>query len=76
MRRTTLLAGSCAAVLVLAGASAIADMTPDRLSLVLTAVLIAWLQKYMIGHGQPTYGERALYFGVLTDKACGYLKRN
>ena len=36
--------------------------------------LIAYLEKYMIGHGKPTYEECALYFDTSADKACSYLK--
>lgn len=36
--------------------------------------LIAYLEKYMTGHGKPTYDECALYFGPSADKACAYLK--
>jgi mono/diheme cytochrome c family protein len=38
--------------------------------------LIAYLQKYMIGHGKPTYDECALYFESSADRACSYLKGN
>jgi hypothetical protein len=38
--------------------------------------LIAYLQKYMIGHGKPTYDECALYFDTSADTACAYLKDN
>jgi mono/diheme cytochrome c family protein len=36
--------------------------------------LIAYLQKYMIGHGKPTYDECVLYYDTSADKACAYLK--
>ena len=37
--------------------------------------LIAYLEKYVIGHGKPTYEECALYFES-ADKSCSYLKVN
>jgi mono/diheme cytochrome c family protein len=36
--------------------------------------LIAYLEKYVIGHGKPTYEECVLYFDTASDKACAYLK--
>lgn len=36
--------------------------------------LIAYLEKYVIGRGMPTYEECALYFDTSADKACTYLK--
>lgn len=36
--------------------------------------LIAYLQKYIIGHGKPTYDECVLYFGTSADKSCSSLK--
>ena len=36
--------------------------------------LIAYLEKYVIGHGKPTYEECALYFDTSADKSCAYLK--
>ena len=38
--------------------------------------LIAYLEKYVIGHGKPTYEECALYFEASADKSCSYLKGN
>ncbi len=38
--------------------------------------LIAYVQKYMVGHGEPTYDECALYFDTSADKSCSYLKGN
>ena len=38
--------------------------------------LIAYLEKYVIGHGKPTYEECALYFGNSADRSCSYLKGN
>ena len=38
--------------------------------------LIAYLEKYAIGHGKPTYEECALYFDASADKSCSYLKGN
>ncbi len=38
--------------------------------------LIAYLQKYVIGHGRPTLDECVQYFGKSADKACAYLKDN
>lgn len=38
--------------------------------------LIAYLQKYVVGHGKPTYEECALYFDTSADKSCSYLKGN
>ena len=37
--------------------------------------LIAYLEKYVVGHGKPTYEECALYFDS-PDKSCSYLKAN
>ena len=36
--------------------------------------LVAYLQKYVVGHGKPTYEECALYFDTSADKSCAYLK--
>jgi hypothetical protein len=36
--------------------------------------LIAYLEKYMIGLGKPTYEECVLYFDTSADKSCSYLK--
>ncbi|MEQ1770528.1 MAG: cytochrome c [Devosia sp.] len=36
--------------------------------------LIAYLQKYVVGHGKPTYEECALYFDTSADRSCSYLK--
>ena len=36
--------------------------------------LVAYLEKYVIGRGKPTYEECALYFGTSADKSCSYLK--
>jgi mono/diheme cytochrome c family protein len=38
--------------------------------------LIAYLEKYVIGHGKPTYEECVLYFESSADKSCSYLKGN
>jgi hypothetical protein len=38
--------------------------------------LIAYLQKYIIGHGKPADNESALYFDTPADAACAYLKDN
>ena len=38
--------------------------------------LIAYLEKYVVGHGKPTYEECALYFDTSADKSCSYLKGN
>lgn len=38
--------------------------------------LIAYLEKYTIGHGKPTYEECALYYGTTASKSCAYLKGN
>lgn len=38
--------------------------------------LVAYLQKYMVGLGKPTYDECALYFEASADKACAYIKDN
>ncbi len=38
--------------------------------------LIAYLEKYVVGHGKPTYEECALYFDTSVDKSCSYLKGN
>jgi mono/diheme cytochrome c family protein len=38
--------------------------------------LIAYLEKYVIGHGKPTYEECVLYFDTSADKSCSYLKGN
>lgn len=36
--------------------------------------LVAYLEKYMVGHGKPTLEECALYFGASAEKSCAYLK--
>lgn len=36
--------------------------------------LIAYLEKYVIGHGKPTYEECTLYFDTSPDKSCSHLK--
>ena len=36
--------------------------------------LIAYLEKYVVGHGKPTYEDCALYFDASADKSCSYLK--
>jgi len=38
--------------------------------------LVAYLEKYVVGHGKPTYEECALYFDSSVDKSCSYLKGN
>jgi hypothetical protein len=38
--------------------------------------LIAYLEKYVIGHGKPTYEECVLYFDTSAEKSCSYLKGN
>jgi hypothetical protein len=38
--------------------------------------LIAYLEKYVVGHGKPTYEECALYFDKSADKSCSYLEGN
>lgn len=38
--------------------------------------LIAYLEKYVVGHGKPTYEECALYFDGSADRSCSYLKGN
>ena len=38
--------------------------------------LVAYLEKYVVGKGKPTYDECALYFDASADKACSYLKGN
>jgi len=38
--------------------------------------LIAYLEKYVIGKGKPTYEECALYFDTSVEKSCAYLKGN
>jgi len=38
--------------------------------------LIAYLQKYVVGHGKPTYDECVLYYEASADRACAYLKGN
>ena len=38
--------------------------------------LIAYLEKYTLGHGKPTYEECALYYGTSADKSCAYIKAN
>ena len=38
--------------------------------------LVAYLGKYVIGHGKPTYEECVLYFDTSADKSCSYLKGN
>lgn len=39
-----------------------------------TVDLVAYLEKYVVGHGKPTYEECALYFDTSADRACSYLK--
>jgi hypothetical protein len=39
-----------------------------------TVDLIAYLEKYVIGHGKPTYEECMLYFDASADRACSYLR--
>ncbi len=39
-----------------------------------TIDLIAYLRKYVIGHGKPNYEDCVLYFDSSADKACSYLK--
>jgi hypothetical protein len=36
--------------------------------------LIAYLENYVVGRGEPTYEECALYFETSADKSCSYLK--
>jgi hypothetical protein len=36
--------------------------------------LIAYLEKYVIGRGRPTYEECVLYFDTSADKSCAYLE--
>jgi hypothetical protein len=36
--------------------------------------LIAYLEKYVVGQGKPTYEQCVLYFEASADKACAYLK--
>jgi mono/diheme cytochrome c family protein len=36
--------------------------------------LVAYLEKYVIGHGKPTYAECVLYFDTSADQSCSYLK--
>lgn len=38
--------------------------------------LVAYLQKYVVGKGKPTYEECALYFDASVEKSCAYLKAN
>jgi hypothetical protein len=38
--------------------------------------LVAYLEKYVIGKGKPTYEECALYFDTSVEKSCAYLKSN
>ena len=38
--------------------------------------LVAYLQKYVIGHGKPAYDECAMYFDTSAGAACAYLKDN
>jgi len=38
--------------------------------------LVAYLEKYVVGHNKPTYEECALYFDASADKSCSYLKAN
>lgn len=38
--------------------------------------LIAYLEKYVVGHGKPTYEECVLYFSTSPDKSCSQLKVN
>lgn len=36
--------------------------------------LVAYLEKYVVGRGKPTYDECVLYFDTSADRACAYLK--
>ena len=36
--------------------------------------LIAYLEKYVVGHGKPTYEECALYFDTSADRSCSAFK--
>ena len=38
--------------------------------------LIAYIQKYMVGKGKPTYEDCALYFDTSAEKSCSHLKAN
>jgi mono/diheme cytochrome c family protein len=38
--------------------------------------LVAYLEKYVVGHGKPTYEDCALYFNTSPEKSCSYLKAN
>lgn len=38
--------------------------------------LIAYLEKYVVGQGKPTYEQCALYYDTSADKACSYLEAN
>lgn len=38
--------------------------------------LIAYLEKYVVGRGKPTYEDCVLYYAASADKACAYLKGN
>lgn len=36
--------------------------------------LVAYLEKYVVGLGKPTYEECVLYFDTSADRSCSYLK--
>lgn len=36
--------------------------------------LIAYLEKYVVGHGKPTYEDCVLYFDTSADRSCSHLK--
>ena len=36
--------------------------------------LVAYLEKYVIGKGEPTYEQCVLYFDTSADRSCAYLK--
>jgi mono/diheme cytochrome c family protein len=36
--------------------------------------LVAYLEKYVVGHGKPAYEDCVLYFDTSADKSCSYLK--
>lgn len=38
--------------------------------------LVAYIQKYIVGKGKPTYEECALYFDTSAEKSCSHYKTN
>lgn len=73
MRRTTRLAGSCAAALALAGALVLADVTPGGLAMVLIGALAGLLATVATAKVNPTAvpGKDAGRYGVMHSGGLG-----